>query len=92
MNYGWAGTIEQFKELDLKFFIKQLQYHVYKTNATDPKIASQKRAWVDSYNKLQDLFNRFPNLDASLIFEYEILREGARRPDVLLLVLVQKIS
>ncbi|MEB9844356.1 hypothetical protein P4K77_22575 [Bacillus cereus] len=44
MNYGWAGTIEQFKELDLKSFIKQLQYHVYKTNADDTKIASQKRA------------------------------------------------
>lgn len=86
MNYGWAGTIEQFKELDLKSFIKQLQYHVYKTNADDTKIASQKRAWIDSYNKLQDLFNRFPNLDASLIFEYEILRGGGRRPDILLLI------
>ncbi len=32
------------------------------------KIDSQKRAWIDSYNKLQDLFNRFSNLDASLIF------------------------
>jgi len=60
--------------------------HVYKTNANDPKIDSQKRAWIDSYNKLQDLFNRFSNLDASLIFEYEILRGGGRRPDVLLLI------
>ncbi len=42
MNYGWAGTIEQFKELDLKLFIKQLQYHVYKINANDSKIASQR--------------------------------------------------
>jgi len=63
-----------------------LQYHVYKTNANDPKIASQKGAWIDSYNKLQDLFNQFSDLDASLIFEYEILRGGGRRPDVLLLI------
>ncbi|MEW4108303.1 MULTISPECIES: DNA/RNA helicase domain-containing protein [Bacillus cereus group] len=86
MNYGWAGTIEQFKQLDVQFFIKQLLDHVYKTNTNDPKIDSQKRAWIDSYNKLQDLFNRFSNLDASLIFEYEILRGGGRRPDVLLLI------
>ncbi|MBJ8115857.1 MULTISPECIES: DNA/RNA helicase domain-containing protein [Bacillus] len=86
MNYGWAGTIEQFKQLDVHFFVKQLLDHVYKTNTNDPKIDSQKRAWVDSYNKLQDLFNRFSDLDASLIFEYEILRGGGRRPDVLLLI------
>lgn len=86
MNYGWAGTIEQFKQLDVQFFIKQLLEHVYKTNTNDPKIDSQKRAWIDSYIKLQDLFNRFSNLDASLIFEYEILRGGGRRPDVLLLI------
>ncbi|MCC2347472.1 DUF2075 domain-containing protein [Bacillus anthracis] len=86
MNYGWAGTIEQFKQLDVQFFVKQLLDHVYKTNTNDPKIDSQKRAWIDSYNKLQDLFNRFSNLDASLIFEYEILRGGGRRPDVLLLI------
>lgn len=86
MSYGWAGTIEQFKQLDVQFFIKQLLDHVYKTNTNDPKIDSQKRAWIDSYNKLQDLFNRFSDLDASLIFEYEILRGGGRRPDVLLLI------
>ncbi|MGE8056265.1 DNA/RNA helicase domain-containing protein [Bacillus mycoides] len=86
MNYGWAGTIEQFKQLDVQFFVKQLLDHVYKTNTNDPKIASQKRAWIDSFNNLQDLFNRFSNLDASLIFEYEILRGGGRRPDVLLLI------
>ncbi|MEB4844063.1 hypothetical protein P5G86_29330 [Paenibacillus jamilae] len=44
MNYGWAGTIEQFKQLDVQFFIKQLLDHVYKTNTNDPKIDSQKRA------------------------------------------------
>lgn len=86
MNYGWAGTIEQFKQLDVQFFVTQLLNRVYKTNVNDPKIDSQKRAWIDSYNKLQDLFNRFSNLDASLIFEYEILRGGGRRPDVLLLI------
>ncbi|MED0951967.1 DUF2075 domain-containing protein [Bacillus mobilis] len=86
MNYGWAGTIEQFKKLNVQFFVKQLLDHVYKTNTNDPKITSQKKAWIDSFNKLQDLFNRFSNLDASLIFEYEILRGGGRRPDVLLLI------
>ncbi|MGU3372848.1 hypothetical protein [Bacillus mycoides] len=29
MNYGWAGTIEQFKQLDVQFFVKQLLDHVF---------------------------------------------------------------
>ncbi|TWT01849.1 DNA/RNA helicase domain-containing protein [Planomicrobium sp. CPCC 101079] len=87
MNYGWAGTIEQFRHLDLQTFIVCLQNHVYKsTTKNDSKIEAQLRAWTDSYNKLQDLFHQFPDIEASLIFEYEILRGGGRRPDVLLLL------
>ncbi|MED3241154.1 hypothetical protein P4391_20295 [Bacillus thuringiensis] len=29
MNYGWSGTIEQFKQLDVQFFVKQLLDHVF---------------------------------------------------------------
>jgi len=86
LNYGWAGSIQQFKQLDLETFLQQLQNHVYKTNIHNTTMDAQINAWKDSYHKLQDLFNRFPNLDASLIFEYEILRGGGRRPDVLLLI------
>lgn len=86
MNYGWAGSIQQFKQLDLEIFLQQLQNHIYKTKIYNENMAAQINAWKDSYHKLQDLFNRFPNLEASLIFEYEILRGGGRRPDVLLLV------
>lgn len=87
MNYGWAGTIEQFMHLDLQSFIVQLQKHVYKTTTgNNPKMEAQIRAWTDSYNKIQHLFRQFPNVEASLIFEYEILRGGGRRPDVLLLL------
>ncbi|MGE7942246.1 DNA/RNA helicase domain-containing protein [Lysinibacillus xylanilyticus] len=87
MNYGWAGTIEQFMHLDLQSFIVQLQKHVYKTTTgKNPKMEAQIRAWTDSYNKIQHLFRQFPNIEASLIFEYEILRGGGRRPDVLLLL------
>lgn len=87
MNYGWAGTIEQFMHLDLQSFIVQLQNHVYKTTTeNDPKMEAQIRAWTDSYNKIKHLFRQFPRVEASLIFEYEILRGGGRRPDVLLLL------
>lgn len=87
LNYGWAGTIEQFLHLDLQAFIVGLQNHIYKTTTENaPKMEAQIQAWTDSYNKLQHLFRQFPRLEASLIFEYEILRGGGRRPDVLLLI------
>ncbi|MED4531433.1 DNA/RNA helicase domain-containing protein [Metabacillus fastidiosus] len=87
MNYGWAGTVEQFIQLDLQSFIVQLQNHVYKNwKVNDRKTEGQTKAWIDSYKKLQDLFRQFPHVEASLIFEYEILRGGGRRPDVLLLI------
>lgn len=86
MSYGWAGTIEEFKSLDRDFFIEKLQFHIYKTNKAEQDMKAQIKAWIDSYNKLQELFSNFNNLDASLIFEYEILRGGGRRPDVLLLL------
>lgn len=87
MNYGWAGTINQFMHLGLETFITQLQSHIYKSMSNqDPKIKGQLQAWTDSFNKLQYLFKSFPDIEAYLIFEYEILRGGGRRPDVLLLL------
>ncbi|EKS7870937.1 hypothetical protein OB986_20380 [Bacillus cereus] len=64
MNYGWAGTIEQFKKLDVQFFVKQLLDHVYKTNTNNPKIDSQKRAWIDSYIELPPLSLRLEVRDS----------------------------
>ncbi|MED4402397.1 hypothetical protein ABET41_13350 [Metabacillus fastidiosus] len=50
MNYGWAGTVEQFIQLDLQSFIVQLQNHVYKNlKVNDRKTEVQTKAWIDSY-------------------------------------------
>lgn len=87
MNYGWAGTVKQFLQLSLEDFTDQLQNHVYTGSIkNDSKAEAQIRAWIDSYNKLQQLFQKLPFIEGSLIFEYEILRGGGRRPDVLLLL------
>ncbi len=50
LNYGWAGTVEQFIQLDLQSFIVQLQNHVYKNlKVNDRKTEVQTKAWIDSY-------------------------------------------
>lgn len=87
MNYGWAGTVFQFLELELDTFLSYLIKHVYKNPGTNElKMDAQLRAWTDSFHKLQEMFQTSPTIDASLIFEYEILRGGGRRPDVLLIL------
>jgi hypothetical protein len=91
MNHGWAGTIEQFVQLDMNTFINQLQTHIFRgssatTAEEQRKREEQKRAWEDSFDKLQAIFQRINSLNGSLIFEYEILRGGGRRPDVILLL------
>lgn len=91
LNYGWAGTIQQFLKLNLNEFIQHLQLHVYgertpNTKEERQKRESQIRAWEDTFYKLKKIFQQYQILDGSLIFEYEILRGYGRRPDVILIL------
>lgn len=91
MNCGWAGTIQQFLQLDKTAFIQQLQKHVYQEIITekDPKWLERKSqitSWEDTFDKFKQIFQQISHLDGSLIFEYDILRGSGRRPDVVLIL------
>lgn len=92
MNYGWKGNINDFLSLNLPSFINDLEIHVFgdlpsseKANQLQ-KINSQKKAWEDCFYKLKDILQHYRAIDGWLIFEYNILRGGGRRPDILLLL------
>ncbi|TCI20386.1 DNA/RNA helicase domain-containing protein [Exiguobacterium sp. SL-9] len=80
MNHGWSGSIQEFLAVSQDSFLQRLQRTI--PDASE----SQIKAWVDSFHKLQVLFYTFPNLKGSLIFEYQLIRGGGRRPDVILLI------
>lgn len=77
---GWLGTLSDFLYLDEQEFVNNLQGFI-----PDAK-ENQIRAWRDCYHVLKDQLLPFRQHDWQLIFEYELPREGGRRPDVLLLL------
>lgn len=91
LNYGWAGSIQEFLKLDKMEYLRRLHSHVYgekifETKEERKKRVSQIRAWEDTFYKLKYIFQQYPSLDGSLIFEYNILRGSGRRPDVILIL------
>ncbi|MGO4699433.1 DNA/RNA helicase domain-containing protein [Paenibacillus sp. 2TAB26] len=90
MNYGWAGTIHEFLKLDKNQFLNKLDSHIYRgTNNINEqeclKRDAQGRAWEDTFHKLQLILKQYELHNFSIIFEYEILRGGGRRPDVIII-------
>jgi hypothetical protein len=72
---GWSGSIAQFLAVEESKFISQLSEFI-----GDVK-DEQVEAWRDSYHVLQKVFLPFEREEWQLIFEYELPREGGRRPD-----------
>jgi len=80
MSVGWSGTVQQFMNTEQSQFLHALEHSV--PDASD----SQLRAWIDTYQSLVVLFRELPELNAHLLFEYQLLRGGGRRPDILILI------
>jgi hypothetical protein len=87
--YGWAGTVATFLETPENVWRDALRAHRRDLigNQSEPE---QEAAWVDSHAVLRDqltlLVGRRPQASAwPLIFEYELPREGGRRPDLIVL-------
>jgi hypothetical protein len=80
LRCGWSGTIHQFLHVEEAKFIGQLTEFV--GEAKDEQV----EAWRDCYHILQKTFLPYEHENWQLIFEYELPREGGRRPDVLLLI------
>lgn len=86
---GWSGTINDFLSLKRPAWLSSLNEH-HQRCMNCPADESQQSAWVHSFDILQaelkkivlmnPFFGYFP-----IIFEYELLRERGRRPDVIIL-------
>ncbi|MFB3167434.1 DNA/RNA helicase domain-containing protein [Neobacillus sp. 179-C4.2 HS] len=77
---GWSGSIAQFIHIEENEFIAQL------TDFVGEAKDEQVEAWRNCYHVLQKVFRFYKNENWQLFFEYELPREGGRRPDVLLLI------
>lgn len=86
-QYGWMGSVQQFSALPANEWFTQLctrYQQLYQQRAT----TTQKQAWQDSGDILRSqlsLLKSSQHQDWTLIFEYELPREGGRRPDLVLL-------
>jgi DUF2075 family protein len=92
-HYGWQGPIAQFLQLSLTDWLEALSttyQQLYRQRATE----TQRQAWLDSAEILQSQLSQLVEARSTaanwtLIFEYELPREGGRRPDLILLAVDQ---
>lgn len=81
---GWYGKIKDFLDINEDSFIRSLNQFI--PDANELQIA----AWKDCFHFLQNVFPKvISEINCSewgIIFEYELPREGGRRPDVLFLL------
>ena len=83
-GYGWLGTVGDFLSLSPETWLDstvaqhQRLYH-------RPPTQTQRQTWQDTAAVLSEALGHPHQRSWVLIFEYELPREGGRRPDVLLL-------
>jgi hypothetical protein len=89
LNYGWMGTIASFLAESPTDWLTTLS-DAYQTLYYQRPTATQCQAWIDCGEVLRSQFpllvgSRPNSAQWTLIFEYELPREGGRRPDLVLL-------
>ncbi|MGF1514023.1 MAG: DNA/RNA helicase domain-containing protein [Elainellaceae cyanobacterium] len=87
--YGWMGTVAAFLETHPEGWLQTLAQN-YATLYAQQATQSQRDAWADSYGVMQSPLaalakTRPASADWTMIFEYELPREGGRRPDLVML-------
>lgn len=88
-RYGWKGSISSFLEITDDEIIDRLSIQHINEFKSDPN-HQQIAAWKNSLGILRTemkklVDHRKDSEEWVLVFEYELLREGSRRPDVVLL-------
>jgi hypothetical protein len=90
-NYGWKGSFKEFIDVNKDHLVNYLCTQIYnqsleqaQINPAEESTISQIKAWYDCIRYLKEEIPCIQHLSGFLIFEYEILRSGRRRPDVLL--------
>ena len=89
MNYCWAGTTSDFLNTPYEFWLQTMSQNFDVMTRQRPS-QQQVTAWKGSFEVVQDALKEVMEADESakswtLVFEYELPREGGRRPDVVLL-------
>lgn len=88
-QWGWAGSAEEFLAADHRGILETLSEH-QRASMLDFPSDSQLKAWSDELHAMRDALARVVSEAPAarhwgLVFEYELPREGGRRPDVVLL-------
>ena len=89
MNCGWHGSIDDLVQVSGEEIIRSL-IAFYQESAGENPAATQTGAWEDSLSFLREQFELLRDMQPesrqwSLAFEYELPREGGRRPDLVVL-------
>ncbi len=88
-RYGWSSSLSEFIITEKSILLIKLREH-YSRCMNEAPGGSQIVAWEDSIDILRNqLSNLIKTIEVSgnwtIIFEYELLRERGRRPDVIIL-------
>lgn len=89
MNCGWHGSIDDLTRVSAEEIIRSL-IAFYQESAGENPARSQTGAWEDSLSFLREQLELLTEMlpesrQWSLAFEYELPREGGRRPDLVVL-------
>ena len=95
MNYCWAGDVTDFLNTPYEFWLQEMSQNFDVMTKQRPS-QQQVTAWQGSFEVLQRALKEVTEVDEgakdwTLVFEYELPREGGRRPDVVLLARGQVI-
>lgn len=88
-QWGWAGTVAEFFAADDVSILHHLEQHQIASMGDRPS-SSQITAWTDEIRAVRNAISEVAREVASawswgVVFEYELPREGGRRPDVVIL-------
>ncbi|MDB9529535.1 DUF2075 domain-containing protein [Oscillatoria sp. CS-180] len=81
---GWLGRVADFLQMSVETWLNRMvsqHQHLYQQQPTQTQI----QAWQDTARVLSQALVQPHQQEWGLIFEYELPREGGRRPDVVLL-------
>jgi hypothetical protein len=80
----FTGTIGGFLRAPYEKWMEEMSQHFRQLCGESPG-DSQMAAWGDCYRKVKPVFESLDNDEGYLAFEYELPREGGRRPDLIVL-------
>lgn len=84
MDYCFASKASDLIDLTQKQWLTEMKRnYFYMTGKQASEL--QVKAWTDCFEKSQSLFKQCAFYPCYIIFEYQMPRQGGRRPDILLL-------